>query len=77
VVAEETIAATRNRAERATSRICELARHHGTVMVVGHGMFNRFVAARLRARRWRGPVALPSAYWSAAAFQSPVHEIAD
>jgi hypothetical protein len=43
-------------------------------VVVGHGMFNRLVAARLRPRGWRGPMVLPSAYWSAAAFTGPVSD---
>jgi broad specificity phosphatase PhoE len=42
----ETVAATRDRAGRATERLCALAHEHGTVLVVGHGMFNRFVATQ-------------------------------
>ncbi len=67
---EETIHATRDRAEQAAQTIAELAERHGTVMVVGHGIVNRLVATRLRARGWRGPRVLPSAYWSAATFVS-------
>jgi broad specificity phosphatase PhoE len=64
----ETIEATRHRARRATDRLCALAGEHGAVLVVGHGMFNRFIATHLLRRGWRGPRFLPWAYWSAARF---------
>ena len=64
----ETIADARARAGSATRRLCELAREHRSVLVVGHGMFNRFVAKRLRENGWNGPRALPRAYWSFAGF---------
>jgi broad specificity phosphatase PhoE len=64
----ETIGDARARAGRAAERLCELAQAHSPVLVVGHGMFNRFVADCLRERGWRGPRMLPSAYWSTARF---------
>ena len=64
----ETIDAARLRANRATDRLCTLAGEHGVVLVVGHGMFNRFIAARLLRRGWRGPRLLPTGYWAAARF---------
>jgi broad specificity phosphatase PhoE len=64
----ETIEATRSRASQAADRLCALVVEHGTVVVVGHGMFNRFVATQLVKRGWRGPRLLPAAYWSAARF---------
>jgi len=68
----ETIADARERASHVTNRLCELAREHGSVLVVGHGMFNRFVAKCLRERGWHGPRTLPRGYWSVARFvQSP------
>ena len=59
----ETIDATRDRASRATDRLCALATH-GSVIVVGHGMFNRFIATELLKRKWRGPRYPPRAYWT-------------
>jgi broad specificity phosphatase PhoE len=64
----ETITATRARASRAADRLTALARQHGTVLVVGHGMFNRFIATHLVKRGWRGPRILPRPYWSTATF---------
>ena len=64
----ETVATTRERAGRAAGRLSALAREYGSVLVVGHGMFNRFIAAYLRTQRWRGPRAMPAAYWATATF---------
>jgi broad specificity phosphatase PhoE len=64
----ETIADTRARATRVSVRLCAVAREHGSVLVVGHGMFNRFVAKCLRQRGWNGPRMLPRHYWSFARF---------
>jgi broad specificity phosphatase PhoE len=64
----ETVEATRHRARRATDRLCALAGEHGSVLVVGHGVFNRFIATQLLRRGWRGPRLLPRAYWAAARF---------
>jgi len=64
----ETVAATRTRAARMADRLVALAVEHQTVMAVGHGMFNRFVARQLRQRGWRGPALMPRGYWGAAQF---------
>jgi broad specificity phosphatase PhoE len=65
---EEPIDPTRRRAARMADQLCALAREHGSIVVVGHGMFNRFLARELVARGWRGPARMPGAYWSAAHF---------
>jgi broad specificity phosphatase PhoE len=66
--ATESIVATRCRASRVADRLCALAAANDVVVVIGHGMFNRFIAAQLQRRGWRGPVLLPTAYWAAARF---------
>jgi broad specificity phosphatase PhoE len=66
--AADSLAQTRVRASLATDRLCARADLRGSVLVVGHGMFNRFIAAELKRRRWRGPTLLPWAYWAAAQF---------
>ena len=65
---DEPIAIFRQRADRVADRLGALAAEHGSVMAIGHGMFNRFVASRLRQRGWRGPRVLPRAYWAVAQF---------
>jgi broad specificity phosphatase PhoE len=68
----ETVADARARARHATHRLSELAREHGSVLVIGHGMFNRFIAKCLRENGWSGPRTLPHAHWSIARFiQNP------
>lgn len=65
----ETVEATRKRASRLTERLCAVASERGTLVVVGHGMFNRFVAAELLKRGWRGPKRPPLPYWAAARYE--------
>jgi broad specificity phosphatase PhoE len=68
---EETIAGARQRAVRVADVLTARATEYGSVMAVGHGMFNRFVANQLRHRGWRGPRTFPSGYWGAALFDEP------
>lgn len=65
---EEPIAAARARARRVADRLCALASRHGTVAVIGHGVFNRFIARQLVKRGWQGPRFLPNGHWSASRF---------
>jgi len=65
---DETIALTRQRAGRVADRLEALAAHYGSVLAVGHGMFNRFVAIQLRRRGWRGPTVWRQKHWGAAQF---------
>src|SRR4051812_12444798 len=66
---EEPVPATRARAVIATDTLSQLAKDHGTLIVVGHGWFNRFVARELRQRGWRGPRWPPTGYWSTATYR--------
>jgi broad specificity phosphatase PhoE len=65
---EESVDAARRRARQAADRLCALAREHASIVVVGHGIFNRFLARELVARGWSGPAIIPRAYWSVAIF---------
>ena len=65
---EETIAMTRQRAGRVADRLGVLAAEHGSVLAIGHGMFNRFVARQLLRRGWRDPKVFPTGYWAVAQF---------
>jgi broad specificity phosphatase PhoE len=68
---QEPIAAARARAQRVTDNVISLAREHRSVLVVGHGVFNSFIARRLRALGWSGPLLPPSRYWSVATYRPP------
>ena len=69
---DEAVPATRARAAIAVETLSQLADDHGTLVVVGHGWFNRFVARELRRRGWRGPRWPPTGYWSTATYRRPV-----
>ena len=65
----ETLGLARERARAAAGHLVELGRKHGSVLLVGHAVFNRLIAAELRRSGWRGP-ALPSGgYWQAGVYQ--------
>lgn len=55
--------AARRRAALAAERLSDLAREHGSVLLVGHGMLNALIQRALRARGWSGG-GWRSAYWS-------------
>ncbi len=68
---DEPVPATRARAAIAAETLSQLADDHRTLVVVGHGWFNRFVARELRRRGWRGPRWPPTGYWSTATYEHP------
>jgi broad specificity phosphatase PhoE len=55
--------AARRRANHAAARLTELAREHGSVLLVGHGMLNLLIQRALRASGWSGG-GWRSDYWS-------------
>jgi broad specificity phosphatase PhoE len=64
----ESLREARDRAHHAADRLDELAREHGSVMLVGHGMMNRLISRALRRSGWRGS-APGVAYWSVGALE--------
>ena len=66
--APETIGEARRRAVKMTDRLCLLAGEHESVLVIGHGMFNRFLAGELLKRGWRGPRMFPLDHWATARY---------
>jgi broad specificity phosphatase PhoE len=60
----ESLAEASTRSEQAAQRLDELARDHGSVLLVGHGMMNTLILRALRRRGWRGSGS-PRAYWGA------------
>ena len=64
----ESLREARCRARRAAERLVELAREHGSVMLVGHGVMNTLISRALRRRGWRG-AASGSAFWSVVQLQ--------
>jgi broad specificity phosphatase PhoE len=55
----------KKRAKYAADVLCQYANRYGSIVVVGHGWFNRFVGAALKKKGWK-PTASPSAkHWHA------------
>jgi broad specificity phosphatase PhoE len=57
------------RAASVAEMLAGLACEHSTVVAVGHGWFNRFIARELRHQGWRGPRFVPSGYWSSVTYE--------
>ena len=68
----ESTLALHRRARAASKRLSALAATHGSVLLVGHGYFNTFIAWRLLGTGWRGPVWPTGSYWSAAEYRKDV-----
>jgi broad specificity phosphatase PhoE len=62
-------AAVRARAAAVAGTLAQLAADHRTVVAIGHGWFNRFVARELRRQGWHGPRFVPSGYWSSVTYE--------
>ena len=61
--------AVRARAASVANTLARLAVEHQTVVAIGHGWFNRFVARELRRQGWHGPRLVPSGYWSSVTYE--------
>lgn len=60
----------RKRANNAAHHLAALAREHGSVLFVGHGIINRFIAKELKHSGWEGPKHAGKHYWS---FSTYIH----
>jgi len=69
----ESFSTARRRAAKAVRRLTQLAKQHGSVLLVGHGVFNALIAVELRRRGWRGPLWNPAAaHWTYARYSKRV-----
>ena len=59
----EPITFVKQRAETAAIKLKEIADERGSVMLIGHGIINRFVAKKLRNNGWSGPKNPGYNYW--------------
>lgn len=57
------------RARLGAERMTELCRLHGSLLFVGHGVFNRFLAHELRRSGWQGPANPGRQHWSWAEYR--------
>ena len=60
----ESYAAAKRRADRAAETLIAIAPDRGTLLLVGHGIFNGMIGHRLRRLGWEGPRFRPRRQWS-------------
>jgi broad specificity phosphatase PhoE len=65
---DESFREARIRAAHAADRLVALARQHGVVALVGHGMLNTLIIRALRGTGWTG-TGSPRVYWGSVALQ--------
>jgi broad specificity phosphatase PhoE len=64
----ESLAEAKSRAQAAADRLVSLARQHGSVLLVGHGIMNGLIAKQLLARGAVGPRRTNNGYWQFTAY---------
>jgi len=53
----------KNRARQVSEKLIELATEHHSVLFVGHGFLNHYIAKELLTRSWAGPSSPGKKYW--------------
>ncbi len=56
----------------ATDKLIEIAEKHESILFVGHGFINHFIAKELKRRGWTGPKKSPREHWEFSTYNSPV-----
>ena len=59
----ESLSMAKKRAEIAASTLVNLAKSHGSVLLVGHGFMNYLIARALLSQNWTGPSRPAKLYW--------------
>jgi broad specificity phosphatase PhoE len=67
----ESFAAAKARAITCADSLSQLATAHGSVLFIGHGSLNWFIARALRRGGWHSADAAPRRYWQFAIFSRP------
>ena len=65
----ESIKEAKTRAENAANKLRELAATNESVLFVGHGFSNRFIAKELLSSGWKGPKNPGRSYWEFGVYQ--------
>ena len=60
----EHIAKAKERAALGAIKLQEYSEKYGTVILIGHGFINRFIARELLSRGWSGPKIPGNRYWA-------------
>jgi hypothetical protein len=65
----ESLSMAKKRAQVAASALIDIAHVHGSVLLVGHGFINYFLAKELLSRNWAGPSKPGGGYWEYGVYQ--------
>ncbi|WP_260293573.1 histidine phosphatase family protein [Sedimenticola hydrogenitrophicus] len=65
----ESFSKAKARARMASNKLIELAAEHDSVLFVGHGFLNHYVAKELLATNWIGPRSPGKKYWEFGAYE--------
>ncbi len=65
----ESISVAKARAKQASEKLIELADEHHSVLLVGHGFLNYFVAKELQKQNWKGPRSPGKKYWAYSTYE--------
>lgn len=65
----ESLSMAKRRAQVAASTLIDMAHEHQSVLLVGHGFVNYFIAQELLARNWVGPSKPGGGYWEYGVYQ--------
>ncbi|KPJ90251.1 MAG: hypothetical protein AMJ53_14260 [Gammaproteobacteria bacterium SG8_11] len=65
----ESLSMAKKRAEIAASFLIEIAHANESVLLVGHGFINYFIAKELLSRNWIGPTKPGSSFWDYGVYQ--------
>ncbi len=60
----ESFTETKVRASKASAKLIEIAEEHQSVVFIGHGIFNHFVAKELKKQGWIGPRSSSKKHWN-------------
>ena len=59
----ESLGEAKYRASKGATYLAKIARDSSSVLLVGHGFVNRFIAKELLANGWQGPLSPGKKYW--------------
>jgi broad specificity phosphatase PhoE len=65
----ESLLMAKKRARVAASTLIDIAHTHQSVLLVGHGIINYFIAKELLSRHWVGPSKPGGSYWEYGVYQ--------
>jgi broad specificity phosphatase PhoE len=69
IASDESVGATRLRAQEAARELARLAEEFGRVLCVGHGMFNALIGQVLLDLGWEGPPRVRNRHWAATTYR--------